>query len=93
MKLKIENATKCWQKAVKISFMCGCKCVSVYGCECMCVRVDVCFLVKSGQERKALVIAVLGYECVYICFNIFFRWQWDKLSSLQVVGNEWESDL
>ena len=34
MKLKIENVTKCKQKAVKISFMCGCKYVYVYvyGC-------------------------------------------------------------
>ena len=27
---------------------------------------------KSGREREALVIADLGYECVYICCNIFF---------------------
>ena len=46
------------KKAVKISFMCGCKCVGVYGCGCMCVYVDACFLVKSGQELKALVIAM-----------------------------------
>ena len=26
------------------------------------------FLVKSGQELKALVIAGLGNECAYICF-------------------------
>ena len=47
MKLKIENATKYRQKKienaikknVKISFVCGCKCVSVCGFGCMCVRV------------------------------------------------------
>ena len=48
---KIENSTKYRQKAVKISFVCGSKYVCVYGCECMCVRVDACFWVKSGQER------------------------------------------
>ena len=42
MKLKIKNATKYRQKAVKISFMCGCKYVCVYGCGCMCERVDAC---------------------------------------------------
>ena len=40
---KIEKATKGRQKAIKISFMCGCKYVSVYGCGCMCVRVDAFF--------------------------------------------------
>ena len=30
-----------------------------------------CFEVKSGQERKALDIAGMGNECVYICFDIF----------------------
>ena len=46
---KIENAIKCRQKAVKISFMCGCKyvCVDACACGCMCVwmrvRVDACF--------------------------------------------------
>ena len=61
----------------------------------MCVRVDACFQVKSGQEHKALVIAGMGYESVYICCNIFFGWQWmwDKISSLQVGGIEWEFDL
>ena len=68
MKLKIENATKYRQKAVKTSFVCGCKYVCVYGCGCMCVRVDACFKVKSGQKLKALVIAKMGNECVYICF-------------------------
>ena len=69
MKLKIENATKYRQK-LKIRQnadkkplrfrLCGCKYVCVYGCRCMCLCVDVCFYVKLGQERKALVIAVNG---------------------------------
>ena len=47
MKLKIENATKYRQKTVRISFVCGCKCVSVCGCVCMwlCVYVAVCVCV------------------------------------------------
>ena len=43
MELKIENATKYRQKAVKISFMCACKYVCVCGCGCMYVCVDACF--------------------------------------------------
>ena len=43
MKLKIENATKYRQKAVKISFVCGCKGVCVYGCGFMCAHVHACF--------------------------------------------------
>ena len=53
MKLKIENATKYRQKIenatkyrqkknVKISFVCGCECVSVCWSGCMCVRVYAC---------------------------------------------------
>ena len=30
--------------------------------------VDVCFKVKICHEHKALVITVMGSECVYICF-------------------------
>ena len=70
---KIENATKCRQKVVNISFMRGCKYVCVYKCGCKCVRVDACFKVKSGPERKALVKAVMGYGYVCICCDIFFR--------------------
>ena len=50
MKLKIKNATKYRQKAVKISFMCGCKYVSVYNvgvCVCMWIRVF-----KLSQARN-----------------------------------------
>ena len=43
MKLKIKNLTKYRQKAVKISFVCGCKYVCVYGCGYMCKRVDAYF--------------------------------------------------
>ena len=48
---KIENLAKYKQKAVKISFVCGCKYVCVYVCGCMCERVDVyiCF-VDSGTK-------------------------------------------
>ena len=42
MKLKMENATKYRQKAVKISFMCGCKNVCVYMGVGLCVCVCVC---------------------------------------------------
>ena len=38
--LKIENTKKYRQKTVRISFMCGCKCVSV----CGCVRICVCVI-------------------------------------------------
>ena len=34
---KIENTAKSRQKAVKISFMCGCKYVCIYVCACGCV--------------------------------------------------------
>ena len=40
---KIKNATTYRQKTVRISFVCGCKCVSVCRCVCMCERVDACF--------------------------------------------------
>ena len=37
-------------------------------CVYMGVSVDACFQVKSDQEHEALVIADLGYVCVYICY-------------------------
>ena len=40
---KIQNSTKYRQKAIKMSFVCGCNYVCVYGCGCMCERVDACF--------------------------------------------------
>ena len=42
--LKIENTKKYRQKNVGISFVCGCKCVSV----CGCVRMRVCVIVTYG---------------------------------------------
>ena len=41
---KTENTKKYRQKTVGISFICGCKCVSV----CGCVRMHVCVIVMYG---------------------------------------------
>ena len=49
---KIENATKSRQKTVQISFMCGCKYVSVCECGGMCVRVDACFKLSQARNVK-----------------------------------------
>ena len=40
---KTETSTKYRQKAVKISYVRGCKSVCVYVCVCMFERVDTCF--------------------------------------------------
>ena len=45
-------------------------CVCMWVWVCVCVWMHV-FLVKSGQEHKALVIMEMGNESVYICFDIF----------------------
>ena len=57
-KSKIQQNTD--KKNVRISFVCGCKCVSVCGCVCMCVRVDACliYIYISSVDRTTMDVVL-----------------------------------
>ena len=66
MKLKIKNVTKYRQKAIKISFVCSCKYVCVYGCGCMCERVDRFFYHTYIFYLTPLILFTPFYFIAYI---------------------------
>ena len=76
---KIDKKSKIRQNTDKkpLGFrMCGIVSVWVYVGVRVCVYVWMrVFLDKSGQQRKALTWAEMGYKCVLICCAILFSWQ------------------